>query len=171
MNADELRAINKTDIPEAAKKLSKTDIASLVDTLTEKDDLLRYHAFLMLQAHSRLSPAVYTYWAVLESKLSNSNSYQRSLGLMLLAENVRWDKDGKFAKVIDSYMDGCMDAKFITARQAIQGLANIIEATSSYNDKIQKRLASIDFSKYKENQQSLLRKDVANIQKLLGKKC
>ena len=170
MNAEELRALPKTAIPEVAKKLSKQDTDFLVDTLTEKDDVLRYNAFLLLQAHSSLTPYVYAYWDVLESKLGSSNSYQRSLGLMLLAQNVRWDTEGKFAGVIESYLDCCMDEKFITARQTIQGLASIIEATHVYDERIKQRLNSLDFSKYKENQQKLLKKDTAAIQKLLEKK-
>jgi hypothetical protein len=170
MNAEELRALPKTALPEVAKKLSKQDTAFLVDTLAEKDDVLRYNAFLLLQARSRLAPDVYAYWGVLASKLGSSNSYQRSLGLMLLAQNVRWDKEGKFAGVIDSYLNCCTDEKFITARQTIQGLSCIIEATHIYDERIKQGLNSLDFSKYKENQQKLLKKDVAAIQKLLEKK-
>jgi hypothetical protein len=169
MNAEELRALPKTAIAQTAKKLSKQDTAFLVDTLAEKDDVLRYNAFLLLQARSCLTSEVYAYWDVLEGKLGSSNSYQRSLGLMLLAQNVRWDKEGKFAGVIESYLNCCMDEKFITARQTIQGLADIIEATHSYDERIKQGLNSLDFSKYKENQQRLLKKDVAAIQKLLEK--
>jgi len=170
MNAEELSVLSKSAIPEAAKNLSKKDVAFLVETLSEKDDALRYNAFLLLQANSRLAPETYTHWSTLQGKLGSANSYQRSLGLMLLAENVRWDKEGKFRNVIDSYLNCCVDEKFITARQAIQGLARVIEATDSYNDKIKHGLNSLDFSKYKENQQSLLKKDVAAILKLLDKK-
>jgi len=67
-------------------------------------------------------------------------------------------------------MDCCTDEKFITARQAIQGLTKIIESTEKYNEKIKQELNSLDFSKYKENQQRLLKKDVAATLKLLWKK-
>ncbi len=170
MNAEELRAIPKTAIPEAAKKLTLRDVNFLVETLSEKEDASRYNAFLLLQANSRLTPTVYAHWTKLEGKLGNSNSYQRSLGLMLLAENVRWDKDGRFDKVIDSYLDCCLDEKFVTARQAIQGFASVIEATDRHNDRIKQGLNSLDFAKYKEHQQRLLKKDVATILGLLDKK-
>ena len=170
MNTEELAALPKIAIPEAAKKLTVKDVSFLVETLSEKDDALRYNAFLLLQANSQLTPNVYTHWAVLESKLGDSNSYQRSLGLMLLVENVRWDKDGKFGKVIDAYLACCMDEKFVTARQAIQGLASVIDDSDRYNDRIRQRIDNLDFSKYKENQQKLLKKDVAAILNLLDKK-
>lgn len=170
MDTNELKATSKNQIPQLAKNLSAADISFLVETLAEKDDTLRYNAFLLLQANSREFPSVYPYWNVLAEKLESDNSYQRSLGLMLLAENVRWDKDGKFAKTIGKYLSCCMDEKFITARQTIQGLANVIEATSKYNDKIKQKLTSLPLAQYKENHQKLLNKDIANILKIIERK-
>jgi hypothetical protein len=170
MNREYLKTIPKPQIPEIAKHLTKDDVAFLVEMLSEKEDMVRYHAFLLLQENSRHQPYTYEHWDQLEAKLDNTNSYQRSLGLMLMAENVRWDKAGKFAKVLNQYLECCMDEKFITARQAIQGLANVIEATDQYDDIIKQRLAFLTFAQYKENQQSLLNKDAANILKRIAKK-
>ncbi len=167
MNVDDLMAIKKDQIQMVAEKLDLSNIAFLVKELTEKDDKLRYNAFLLLQAHSRLKPSVYTYWDELAAKLSSDNSYQRSLGVMLLAENVRWDKEGKFKTVIDGYFACCNDEKFITSRQAIQGLTTIMEATDAYNNEIGKRLLSLEMGQYKENQQKLLQKDIAKVVKAI----
>jgi hypothetical protein len=141
-----------------------------VATLTEKDDAVRYNAFLLLQANSRLFPLVYSHWEELEKKMDSPNSYQRSLGLMLIAENVKWDNDDKFCKTIDNYLSCCVDEKFITARQAIQGLANVVKATSKYDNKIKQALNVLQIDKYKENQQSLLKKDIAAITKMIEKR-
>ena len=46
---------------------------------------------LLLQGRSLEFEDVYPYWDVLVEKLGSANSYQRSLRLMLIAENVRWD--------------------------------------------------------------------------------
>ena len=170
MNAEELRALPKTAILETSKKLSKQDVVFLVDTLAEKDDAMRYNAFLLLQANSKLTPDVHAHWRTLESKLESSNSYQRSLGLMLMAENVRWDREDKFGRILNRYLECCMDEKFITARQAIQGLANVVAATNSYDSKIQQALTILALDKYKPNQQDLLKKDAANILELIEKK-
>jgi hypothetical protein len=143
------------------------DVQLLVDALSEKDDKLRYNVFLLLQAYSREQPAVYGYWDVLEKKLDSDNSYQRSLGVMLIADNVRWDNDGKFKGTIGKYFACCSDEKFITSRQAIQGLQAIAEATSQYNSEIAQRLANLQLGQYKENQQKLLKKDIANILKII----
>ena len=169
MNSDQLVAIKKEEIPAQAKTLTADDIKFLVETLSEKDDKLRYNAFLLLQAHSREASSVYPYWDVLEKKLDSDNSYQRSLGVMLIAENVRWDSEGKFSKIIGKYMACCGDEKFITARQTIQGLGTIMQSTDRYNDSIKQALANLQFSQYKDNQQKLLKKDVAATLKVIKK--
>ena len=165
MNTDDLRTLGKSEIPAAAESLGKADIHFLIDALTEKEDAVRYNAFLLLQASSRLSPAVYEYWDTFEAKLESDNSYQRSLGLMLIAENARWDKTGKFSKTISPYLKCCTDEKFITARQAIQGLAHILEATDTYDQQLKRHLNQMSILKYKDNQQRLLSKDIGAILK------
>jgi hypothetical protein len=162
MNPDQLKTLPKDQIDASAKNLTSADIKFLVETLSEKDDKIRYSSFLLLQAYSKEQSSVYQYWDVLAKKLDSDNSYQRSLGIMLIAENIRWDKEGKFGAVFEKYMVCCSDEKFITARQTIQGLETIMETTDKYSAEIKKALATLDFKQYKENQQKLLKKDVAN---------
>jgi hypothetical protein len=170
MNRDDLKTLSKNEIPTVAQSLSKDDVAFLVQTLPEKEDIIRYYAFLLLQANSKQAPYTYEHWSTLESKLSSENSYQRSLGLMLLAENVRWDKEGKFDKTLPQYLKGCSDEKFITARQAIQGLAQILAATNKYDAPIKQHLSHMSILQYKDNQQKLLSKDIGNILKIIEKR-
>ena len=165
MNADKLMALTKTEIPAMSKNLNADEIRFLVQMLNEKDDTLRYNAFLLLQSSSRMFPYVYDYWDILEGKLESTNSYQRSLGVMLIAENVKWDRNDRFSKTLDNYMRCCSDEKFITARQAIQGLEAILKATDRYDGQIKQSLANLKFSQYKENQQKLLNKDKEKILK------
>ncbi len=169
MDSDQLAAIEKMEIPAQAKTLTTDDIEFLVERLSEKDDKVRYNAFLLLQAHSREFSSVYPYWDVLENKLSSDNSYQRSLGVMLIAENIRWDSEYKFAKIIGKYMACCNDEKFITARQTIQGLGTIMQSTDRYNESIKQALVNLQFTQYKDNQQKLLKKDVASTLKTIKK--
>ncbi len=141
-----------------------------MENLTEKDDTLRYNAFLLLQETSRHNSTVYPYWNIFEEKLVNSNSYQRDIGLKLISENVRCDKEAKFRKAIDTYLSDCTDEKFITARQAIQGFCNVLEATNTYDSKIKQSLTNLTFDKYKEHQQRLLKKDASNTLKIIEKR-
>ncbi len=168
MNDDELRKVEKTDVFAISKTLDLADVSLLVEKLKEKDDKIRYNAFLLLQSVSRIFPYVHEYWGELETKLDSGNSYQRSLGVMLIAENVRWDKEGKFAKTLQKYLTCCNDEKFITARQSIQGLTTILEATGKFNAEIEQGLANLQLSKYKENQQKLLKTDISKVLKIMS---
>ncbi len=169
MKVDRLKTLSKAEIPQIAENLTENDVNMLIEQLAEKEDRIRYPAFLLLKEHSQKSPLVYRHWDTLENKLESTNSYQRSIGLMLVAENVRWDKDGKFAKIIGKYLGCCSDEKFITARQAIQGLASVIAATDAYSDRIRLHLENFISEKYPENQQKLLKKDVLRIMEAINK--
>ena len=86
---------------------------------------------------------------------------------MLLADNVLWYSDGKFNSIINRYLNCCSDEKFITARQAIQGLSKILNASVTYDKKIKQHLANLPLKKYKKKQQKLLAKDIAQTFKIL----
>lgn len=170
MNTKKLKTLTKNEIPTLSKNLNTADIHFLIRTLNEKDDTVRYNAFLLLQSNSREFPFVYEYWNDLEKKLESPNSYQRSIGVMLIAENVRWDKDNRFSKTINKYLSCCNDERFITARQAIQGLAVILKATDKFDDKIKQGLTNLRLSQYKENQQKLVKKDISNVLQMIENK-
>jgi len=170
MNTDELMTLPKGAIPEASKTLSAGDIKFLVRMLSEKDEKLRYNAFLLLQSSSQNSPQVYQYWNEIEDKLSSDNSYQRSLSIILISENVRWDKEDRFAKTIGKYLSCCKGEKFINSRQTIQGLATITKATDKYDDQIKQELANVPIAQYKASQQKLLVKDISFILKTIKSK-
>jgi len=99
LNSERLKAFTKDQILTLSKTLTATDIRFLVETLNEKDDKLRYNAFLLLQAYSRLFSAVYEY---------------------------------------------------------------------KFNDTIKQRLANLQLSQYKENQQKLLSRDISKILKIIN---
>ena len=100
MDARQLKELSKDDVAKLSKDLSRDEIRFLVEMLNEKDEAIRYHAFLLLQSNSRSFPFVYKFWNNLEEKLENPNSYQRSAGVKLIAENVKWDKNNRFSKTI-----------------------------------------------------------------------
>lgn len=90
-----IMSIADSDLQEAAKKLDKNDIPQLAEMLSLKEDNIRYRAFLLLQNRSMFFDDVYPFWDIFREKLGSDNSYQRSIGLMLIAENARWDAENK----------------------------------------------------------------------------
>ncbi len=105
-----------------AEALVPDDIPYLAGLLEEKNNDIRYAAFLTLQKRSITHSDVYPFWDTLAQKLDHENSYQRSIGVMLLAENIRWDTENRLNAVLKKYMACFRDEKFISARQAIQSL-------------------------------------------------
>nr|WP_207714663.1 hypothetical protein [Clostridium tetanomorphum] len=143
--------------------MESDDIKYLISLLNEKKDKIRYTAFLVLQSRSKLYSDVYTYWEDFSQKLNSSNSYQRSIGIMLIAENIRWDEQNKFEEIADIYLSNCDDEKFITARQTIQSISKWILYKKSLLPLVINKLISIDISKRKDSQQKLLLLDIIAI--------
>ena len=121
INAEIIETTEKEDLANLVPALSAADIDQLVNWLAETDDNFRYKCFLLLQARSQVAADVYPYWDAFAAKLSSANSYQRSLGLMLIAENARWDVAGRFNALVDRYLALCDDEKPVTVRQCVQG--------------------------------------------------
>jgi hypothetical protein len=156
-------SISKSDLQEASKALHKEDIPQLVEWLNLKDDNIRYQAFLLLQNRSSFCNDVYPYWDTLQSKLKSDNSYQRSIGLMLIAENVKWDAENRMEGAIDEYLLLLNDEKPITIRQCIQSLGKIASAKPGLNGKIASRLISFDLIAVKETMRKSILLDILNV--------
>jgi hypothetical protein len=153
---------SKDNIPQLANNLSKQDIAFLISQLNEKNDEIRYPSFLILQQRSRLFADVYPYWDTLAEKLENENSYQRSIGIMLLAENIRWDSEKRFAKIFESFMSHCSDEKFITSRQTIQSITQWAEFVPELLPRVVEILTGINVASLKDTQRKLILLDIIN---------
>ena len=151
---------DKENMEGLADSLTKQDIENLIPILTEKNDDIRYRDFLLLQKRSSSSADVYPYWNVFVDKLDNENSYQRSIGIMLIAENIRWDHSKQFSAILDRYMSHCMDEKFVTSRQTIQSIIKWVQYTPELLPRVVTRLLSIDLATFKQTQQKLILTDI-----------
>lgn len=156
-------SIEKGALQEAAKGLSKDDISQLVEWLSLKDDDIRYQAFLLLQNRSILHGDVYPYWNTFRDKLKSDNSYQRSIGLMLMAENAKWDTENLMEHTIDEYLETLNDEKPITVRQCIQSLTKIVPYKPDLVGKIAESLVSFDLMSVKETMRKSILLDILNV--------
>ena len=96
-------------------------IDELFALLESKDGKIRYNALQELIGITDQSVEwVYDKWYELENKLSSDNSYQRSIGLMLLANLSKSDTDNRIGGIIKKITGFFEDEKFITSRQCIQ---------------------------------------------------
>ncbi len=163
ISIESLMSISKEEIPDVARTLKAEDIKLLADLLSEKDDKIRYNALLLLQSRSSLSLDVYPFWDLFVEKLSNDNSYQRSIGVMLISENVKWDSENKIDKALDKYFVLLNDEKPITVRQCIQALKNIVTYKKHLHKKISDALMSVDISAVKETMRKTTLTDILTI--------
>lgn len=171
---EDLILIEKNAIEEKASSLTGEETERLVEWLSQKDDKIRYHAFLILQARSRIKNDIYPYWDIFRDKLKSDNSYQRSLGVILLAENVRWDMEHKMKEILADYLEILKDEKKITVRQCIQSLEIIAREKPPYMDIIADSLMSLDIMSVQETMRKSILLDVVNalleIRKTMEKK-
>jgi hypothetical protein len=159
---ESMMSIEKSALPEASKTLAEADIPQLVEWLSLKEDNFRYQAFLLLQNRSMFMNDVYPYWYILLGKLKSDNSYQRSIGLMLIAENARWDVENRMEAAIDEYLDRLNDEKPISIRPCIQSLEQIIPYKPDLNEKIANKLISFDLTAIKETMRKSILLDILN---------
>lgn len=169
INAEQLQAYDRENFAAIAPTLELADLEQLVDWLNVKNDDIRYRSFLLLQSRSRQTPDVYPYWETFVHKFNNSNSYQRSIGLMLVAENARWDDAGKLDEIIDIYLSFVDDEKPVTVRQCIQSLTKIVPFKKNLQAIIADHLMSIDLMKRKETQRKSLLIDILTVLILIQK--
>lgn len=163
MTVMDVMALEKDQLPEASVAVDASELPHLVALLSEKIDNVRYQAFLTLQYRSRVLPDVYPFWDTFQAKLGSDNSYQRSIGMMLIAENVRWDTQDKMSATIDAYLNGLSDEKPITVRQCIQSLELICPYKPQLNDLIGARLMAIDLMQVKETMRKLILTDILHV--------
>jgi hypothetical protein len=124
------------------------EIDKLFENIESKDDKIRYAAFQeLLRITETPVTWVYDKWFVLTGKLASGNSYQRSIGLLLLANLCKSDTENRFGEILGLYFSFFEDEKFITARQCIQNVWKIAIVNGSYQKKVIGQLES----SYSEN--------------------
>lgn len=163
MKAMDMMSLGKDQLPEAAITVDSSELPWLVETLSEKNDNIRYQAFLALQYRSRMMDDVYPFWDIFQAKLYDDNSYQRSIGMMLIAENVRWDTQDRITGTIGAFLEHLNDEKPITVRQCIQSLGIIHQYKPRLGDRIASELTAIDLMKFKETMRKSILLDTVHV--------
>ncbi len=163
ISPESIMLVEKADLPEASKALGKDDISRLVEWLGTKDDNLRYQSLLLLQHRSSLFSDVYPFWDVFREKIRSDNSYQRSVGLMLLADNAKWDTANKMEDTISEFLAVLKDEKPITVRQCIQALGKIASCRPDLHQRIVAALVSLDLANVKETMRKSILLDILRV--------
>jgi hypothetical protein len=143
------------------------DIKKHIDNLSSTDDKIRLNA---LQTLLKLTEApvdwVYEVWDLLLEKLENENSYQRSIGILLLCNLAKSDTADRMKSALDSLLAHTKDEKFITSRQCIQNIWKAAVTTGPNREKVLKHLEKRFKECENEKHYNLLRQDI--IQSMLS---
>lgn len=151
-----LSLVSVENAVQIAATLSGADIPPLVARLDSPEDKIRYPAFLLLRERSAIAADVYPFWDALDEKLTHENSYQRSIGGMLLAANARHDNAGKSRSTLPRYLALLNDPKPITVRQCAQALPEILRAKPELAGEIAGALLKVDLLSFKETMRKLI---------------
>lgn len=146
-------------------------IAALVEELFRKEDSVAYAAFKQLRAESERTEWVYPFFDRFVLMMEDRNSYIRSRGLLLIAENARWDSQNKIGEIFETYLKHILDEKPITARQCIKTLPMIATYKPELSGMIQAALEQADTNVYSDSMKPLVDKDIASaVKKLIERK-
>jgi hypothetical protein len=83
---------------------------------------------------------VYEVWDQLLEKLEDENSYQRSIGIMMLCNLAKSDVENCLATSLDRLLVHTKDDKFITSRQCIQNIWKAAAINKPNHQKVLKHL-------------------------------
>ncbi len=154
-----------------AQTLEAKDIGSLVLRLDSAEDKIRYPAFLLLRERSKIAADVYPFWDVLAAKLTSENSYQRSIGVMLLSANAQHDTACNMQEALPDVLRLLGDPKPITVRQCAQALPEILSAKPELADQIGQAIRSVDLMAYKDTMRKLILIDFLEALLLVRQAC
>jgi hypothetical protein len=134
-------------IENIAKKVLKDK--NLLNDLFEyvKSDkvVIKYNSLKVLIFLSEKQPDIlYPEWDFFVTLLDNDNTFLRAIGIRILANLTKIDKDDKFEKIFDKYYSLLDDKSMINAAN-IAGRSGIIaQAKQNLQEKITNKLLTID---------------------------
>ena len=169
IDTEKIMMLEEIDLKEFSEKVEMDHIEELVELLNEKDNKIRYNALKILENRSANFDDVYPFFEIFTAKLTNENSYERNIGLKLIAANAKWDKENKLDSVINEYLDLLNDIKPITVRSCIQEIKKIIPYKSNLSIKIARSLMNKNILEEKETMRKLVLIDILNVLLIIRK--
>ena len=142
--------------------MQNTGIDIYVQQLKSKIDNERYNALKeMLEITNEKVVWFEKYKSEFINKLKDDNSYQRSIGMMILCNLAKNDSEKReFLGILPLLMELIDDEKFITQRQYLQNIWKVAVVNDEYKKRIAKQLEE-EFLKCKHKKHyNLLRIDI-----------
>jgi hypothetical protein len=140
-----------------------------LDNLSSADEAVRFEAFQALCAVTDW-PVEWAgeVWDEFARRLDDDNSYQRTIGVVMLCNLAKSDKNDLMPSTFPSLLSHSHDASFITSRQCLQNLWKVAAAKPSLRDAVVDHLEQRFFESGAEKHANLLRLDVIQSLASLG---
>ena len=139
------------------------DEKELTEILFAKDTKEIYEKFKNLEFICNTSNELYLYFDTFIVALHNSNSCVRSRGFKLILRNAKWDRENKINKNLKEILDVLDDEKPTVVRQCIPLLSFISAYKKELIPSVRKKIMNLNYLKYKDSMQGLIKKDIDNI--------
>ena len=137
------------------------NIKDKINNLSSTDNDIRLDA---LQTVLKLTESrvdwVYEVWDELIGKLDNENSYQRSIGIMVLCNLAKSDTENRLQASLDFILAHTKDDKFITSRQCIQNIWKVGITGKANREKVLHHLEKRFVECADEKHSNLIRRDI-----------
>lgn len=139
------------------------DFDDCIARLTRKDAKAAYAYAQQIVEESCASDAWHPGFDRFAELLRHKNSLVCNRAIAILTANARWDREGKFDKLLDEFLSHVTDVKPITARQCVAALTKIAEAKPKLIPRILASLEQADLSGYADSMQPLILKDIVAV--------
>jgi hypothetical protein len=132
-----------------------------IENLASTDDKIRLDALQsLLKVTESKVDWIYDVWDLLLEKLDHENSYQRSIGIMLLCNLAKSDVEDRLGVSLDCLLAHTRDEKFITSRQCIQNIWKAAATNKLNRGKVLKHLEKRFDECTNEKHYNLIRQDI-----------
>jgi hypothetical protein len=145
------------------EKQIREDIVEL--TLNHPHIMVYYNGYYILDKATEVNPKIfYKYWEDFVKLLKHRNTYLRQIGIVILSNLTKVDKDNKFSEIVDDYLKCLYDKKILIGVYTVRYLKGIIKNEPEYRGKIiDELLHHREKTSYKEKQEALLDFDILEI--------
>jgi len=131
------------------------------DLLSSTDDAIRMGALqTILKLTDQKVDWIYEVWDELFEKLKSENSFQRSIGIMVICNLAKSDTQNRLSHCLDLLLAHSRGEKFITSRQCIQNIWKVATTGGPAYDKILDHLEERFRECVNEKHYNLIRSDV-----------
>ncbi|WP_099203409.1 hypothetical protein [Miniphocaeibacter massiliensis] len=130
--------------------------------LYNKDTMVYYHCYYILDKATKENPVLfYKYWNDFYSLLSYKNYYYRDIGLTLLANLSKIDKENLFDRIKNEYFSHLNEANFEMANNCVKNINIVCKNKSKYLQEVVEIYLNIEkIVDFPEKQRELIKFEI-----------